>query len=283
MSKPLTDSYNGLFVTDFDGTLLRSDGSFSAVDISALESLSRRGIKTAIATGRSLYSFDRSPGANLAVDYIIFSSGAGVVEQASRKLLYEKNLSAEMVMQAVDFMQAAKFDFMLHRPVPDNHKYKYLRLNGSNSDFDTRIKNYREFGTPLNSRADGHIGGACQLIAVIPPQQSEHALKSAYAGLPGLSVIRATSPLDHQSTWIEVFHPEVSKSQTAAWLASRLGVATDDSMAIGNDYNDQDLLEWAGNSFVVENAPDDLRSCFTTVVSNNHGGVAEAISRWLEK
>jgi Cof subfamily protein (haloacid dehalogenase superfamily) len=283
MNNRLTDSYNGLFVTDFDGTLLRSDGTFSAEDLGALESLSRRGIKTAIATGRSLYSFDRSPGANLPVDYIIFSSGAGVVEQSSRKLLYEKNLSTEMVTAAVAFMQAAKFDFMLHRPVPDNHRYEYLRLNGSNSDFDTRIKRYREFGTPLNSRTEGDIGEACQLIAVIPQQQAEHALKSAYAGLPGLSVIRATSPLDQQSTWIEVFHPEVSKSQTAAWLASGLGVATEDSMAIGNDYNDWDLLEWAGRSFVVGNAPDDLKSRFTTVVSNDHGGVAEAISRWLEK
>jgi hydroxymethylpyrimidine pyrophosphatase-like HAD family hydrolase len=43
-----------------------------------------------------------------------------------------------------------------------------------------------------------------------------------------------------------------------------------------------DLLEWAAHSFVVENAPDDLKYLFQQVASNNNGGVAEAVSRWLE-
>ena len=96
--------------------------------------------------------------------------------------------------------------------------------------------------------------------------------------LPGLSVIQTTSPLDHTSTWIELFHPDVSKSSTAAWLAAELNVDPMDTMAIGNDYNDQDLLAWAADSFVVENAPSDLRARFQTVASNNDCGVAEAVA-----
>ena len=101
--------------------------------------------------------------------------------------------------------------------------------------------------------------------------------------LSGLSVIQTTSPLDHTSTWIEVFHPDVSKSGTVAWLAAKLDVDQIDTLAIGNDYNDQDLLEWAADSFVVENAPQDLKARFQTVASNNDGGVAEAIEQWLVK
>jgi hydroxymethylpyrimidine pyrophosphatase-like HAD family hydrolase len=50
---------------------------------------------------------------------------------------------------------------------------------------------------------------------------------------------------------------------------------------VGNDYNDLDLLEWAGSSFVVANAPPDLTDRFPTVASNDDCGVAEAITRWL--
>jgi hydroxymethylpyrimidine pyrophosphatase-like HAD family hydrolase len=39
-----------------------------------------------------------------------------------------------------------------------------------------------------------------------------------------------------------------------------------------------DLLEWAAHSFVVENAPADMRAEFETVSSNDNGGVAEAVS-----
>ena len=66
--------------------------------------------------------------------------------------------------------------------------------------------------------------------------------------LPDLTVIRTTSPLDHRSTWIEVFPREVSKSQAAAWLAARHGIRRGDVCAVGNDYNDRDLLEPRGRT-----------------------------------
>ena len=52
-------------------------------------------------------------------------------------------------------------------------------------------------------------------------------------------------------------------------------------MSVGNDYNDLDLLEWTSGSFVVDNAPADLKKRFVGVNSNNDGGVAEAARRWL--
>jgi hydroxymethylpyrimidine pyrophosphatase-like HAD family hydrolase len=55
----------------------------------------------------------------------------------------------------------------------------------------------------------------------------------------------------------------------------------EDSFSLGNDYNDLDLLEWSGNSYVVENAPQDLRMRFSMVASHNQCGVAEAIERWI--
>ena len=53
-------------------------------------------------------------------------------------------------------------------------------------------------------------------------------------------------------------------------------------MAIGNDYNDMDLLEWTGSGYVVDNAPVELKDRFCPVASNNHGGVADAVERWLD-
>ena len=117
----------GLFITDLDGTLLSSDGTFLQKDLDALESLTRCGVKTAVATGRSLYSFIHSPGVDLPVDYIIFTTGAGVVTQPEHKLLYKKNIFPEMVEQALKFMKNSMLDFMLHHPVPENHKYVYRR------------------------------------------------------------------------------------------------------------------------------------------------------------
>jgi hydroxymethylpyrimidine pyrophosphatase-like HAD family hydrolase len=74
----------------------------------------------------------------------------------------------------------------------------------------------------------------------------------------------------------------VSKSRTAAWLAEELKIDKSEIVSVGNDYNDLDLLEWTAKSYVVDNAPADLKDRFAGVASNNNGGVAEAARRWLK-
>ena len=80
-----------------------------------------------------------------------------------------------------------------------------------------------------------------------------------------------------------MFHPDVSKGRTAAWLASELGVDPGKTMAVGNDFNDLALLEWAHRGFVVANAPAGLKNRFRQVASNHDGGVAEAVGLWLNE
>ena len=278
----MTNQNKGLFITDFDGTLLRSDNTLAQRDLDALASLTQRGITTAVATGRSLYSFNTSPGVDIPVDYIIFTTGAGVVRQPESKLVYQVNLTNDMALQALDIFEKSGFDFFLHDPVPDNHKFLYCRTTSNNSDFEMRLERYRPFGKPFNMSSGNGFGEASQLLAVIPENAAQDIVADVRNALSGLSVIQTTSPLDHTSTWIELFHPDVSKSSTAAWLAAEIDADQANTMAIGNDYNDLDLLAWAARSFVVENAPKDLKDRFYTVATNNEGGVAEAIDKWLK-
>ena len=122
-----------------------------------------------------------------------------------------------------------------------------------------------------------------QLLAVLPPSQNKIILTEIRQKLSDFNVIQTTSPLDGKSTWIEIFPAIVSKSQTTQWLATELNIDVKNSFSLGNDYNDLDLLEWSGNSYVVENAPQDLRMRFSMVASHNQCGVAEAIERWITK
>jgi hypothetical protein len=125
------------------------------------------------------------------------------------------------------------------------------------------------------------FGPASQLVAIVPAAEGPRALAAVRAELSGFTVIQTTSPLDGRSMWIEIFPPEVSKSRTAAWLAAKLRIPHARTASVGNDFNDLDLLEWTRERFVVANAPRDLSLRFPTVASNNDGGVAEAVERWL--
>ena len=275
------DGRRRLFISDLDGTLLRSDLSISTDDVEALNSLNREGIVKVLATGRSIYTFRRVIGPDFPADYFIFSTGAGIARHPQGSILRQMGLDAEAVAQAVRVLLDIGSDFMIHRPIPDNHCFGYYRANDENPDFMRRIELYAQFCWPLNGDPAA-FGPATQLVAMAPSGSEKSLGESLSEQLPGFNVIRATSPIDLQSTWFEIFPPEVSKGLAAAWLADSLGIAPEDALAVGNDYNDLDLLEWSGQAFVVANAPAELRARFPSVASNDGSGVAEAIGRWRD-
>ena len=271
---------NGLFIMDLDGTLLRSDRTFAVPDLEALRKLGELNVVRAIATGRSLASFNTVVVSDLPVDYIVFSTGAGVLRYQSSEIIRKVHLEPHEVSRACEVLNGCRLDFMVHRTIPDNHMFAYLRSNDQNTDFERRIELYKQFAIPLDDVA-GDFGPATQLLAVVPPGSARAALDKIRAAMTDFNVIQTTSPLDGKSTWIEIFPSTVSKSQTAAWLADALGIDHQLIVSVGNDYNDIDLLEWTTTSYVVNNAPADIKRRFACVASNNNGGVAEAAQHWI--
>lgn len=272
----------GLFIMDFDGTLLRSDRTIAAIDRAALAKLGELGIVRVIATGRSLFSFNTVAVADLPLDFVIFSTGAGVLQYTGGDIVRKASLEPREVERASEILKAYRLDYMIHHAIPHNHKFAYFRSNSKNADFDRRLKIYSQHAEPLSEIANG-FGPATQLLAVVPVRGGNAVLETIRRALPDYNVIQTTSPLDGESTWIEIFPATVSKSLTAAWLAGELGIDKQRAVSVGNDYNDLDLLEWTDRSYVVDNAPPDLKKRFTSVASNNDGGVAEAAGRWLRK
>jgi hypothetical protein len=274
----------GLVITDLDGTLLRSDRTFSEIDLASLQRLEQRGVVRVVATGRSIFSYRRvvqAAAETLPVDYVVFSTGAGVAEYPSGRIVRSVSLEAAEVRQAVAVLRSLQLDFMVQRPIPDTHVFGYAAATPANPDFDARISLYRPFAFPLDDDID-RFGPATQLVAIVPPEKAPAALAAVRRKLSALSVIRTTSPLDGRSTWIELFPLGVSKGLTTEWLAGELGIPRTRTLSIGNDFNDLDLLQWAHTRFVTANAPAELKDRFPAVASNNRGGVSEAVERWLK-
>ncbi len=280
-----------LFITDFDRTLLRNDKTIGSKDIKALEVLGRAGVIRAIATGRSLYSFEKA--INLLgfsgdlrlfpVDYVIFSTGAGIMDYRTKNIIRNISLDPDETAYVAGYFQGCRFDYMIHSPIPDTKNFVFKFHGDPNPDFFARIRLYNEFCSSLDDGSADHFGRSTEVLAIIPGSKARGVDEKIKKDLSGFSVIKATSPLDHKSVWIEVFPLSVSKSMASSWLAGKLGIKVENIVSIGNDYNDLDLLKWSGTGFVVDNAPDDLKREFNIVSSNNKNGVAQAIAVAFKK
>ncbi len=259
---------------DLDGTLHCSEAGFHPLDLQTLTQLQTQGVLRVIVTGRSLFAARKLLDADFPIDYLIFSSGAGVLDWQSQQLLAQHHLNAAEIETIVSCCRQLRVDYMLQAAVPENHLFWYEQHSPLNADFERRMVIYPGLGQPLSI-----LPQQCsQALVIVPPEKLETLQACLLQQLPDLSHIRATSPLDKVSAWLEIFPVHVSKAQGAARLCQELGIQS--YMAMGNDYNDTDLLEWAQHSFVVSDAPESLIHLHTVVPPPRQAGFSEAVRLW---
>jgi hypothetical protein len=269
-----------MIISDFDGTLSNSKGSVPMKTLDFLKELKSKDTIMVIATGRSLFSAYQVMDFNYPIDYLIFSSGAGIMDWTSKEIIYTAELNSHDNKIISRELMNLNLDFMIHYPIPDNHYFDYLLNNQSNQDFHNRLNLYSDFANKIESY-NYPYRPACQFLAIEDKDLNKYLhLKET---LKDYSVIRTTSPLNYSSIWIEIFNNEVSKSSAAKHLSNLLNLHRENIMCIGNDYNDLDMLEWSLNSYVVDNAPYELKMAFTNVESSDDLGFVSAVNNFLNK
>jgi len=267
-----------MFITDLDGTLANVHHQISSESVKVLHELGERGVIRVIATGRNLHSSRKVLSPSLPFDYLIFSGGVGIIDWPQGELLHSSLLSPSDVSTSARWLLTEGFDFMIQASVPDNHHFQFWKSRPVNPDFQRRCEVYAPYCRPWD--AGQFLSEASQIIVVESGERGIDSYRRIQDRFPHLSVVRSTSPLDHQSVWIELSAPGVTKAAAAAWICRRLNISGESTAAVGNDYNDLHLLDWVSSAYVVGNAPPELQARYQVVTSNEADGFAAAVRDW---
>jgi hydroxymethylpyrimidine pyrophosphatase-like HAD family hydrolase len=117
-------------------------------------------------------------------------------------------------------------------------------------------------------------------------REAEQALKaSRWAG--NCECVRTEYPARDLSI-LDLLPPGVSKASALKKLAARLGVDRKETMAIGDNWNDVEMLEWAGQGVMMGNAAQELRTMAKTrgwkqAPTNGEDGVAVVLEAAIAK
>ena len=140
-----------------------------------------------------------------------------------------------------------------------------------------------------------------EYIAQVSPIEdalTEDPIQLMYIGDPKTmraveAALRASSHREHFSLavtyydhfnfgMLDVIHPGCSKGATLAEWAARRGYSRDEVMAIGDNFNDLEMLQFAGLPVVMANSVPELKQMgWRETLSNDHAGVAAAIERYV--
>ena len=109
-------------IIDLDGTTLpRNWHQISEENRVALEEAGQQGVVRILATGRSVFSLNNTLPEGLPVDYMVFSSGAGIMHWDDKEILLTRELSAEETRDIATHLWKYDINFTIQQRIPDNH------------------------------------------------------------------------------------------------------------------------------------------------------------------
>jgi Cof subfamily protein (haloacid dehalogenase superfamily) len=266
-----------MFISDIDGTLLNSQGEIPKENWDALKKLQQEKQIVVLATGRNLYSVQKSIPKEFPMDYLIFSTGLGIMHWPTKNLIFKTIMNENLVSNTANFLKSKGISFFLLNQLPDNHFCYEYEMKKAPDDFFRRKNNYADFilEKPIAMAYPAKIS---QLIAVV----EENSNLEIFNDLHFVQKIRSTSPIDNKSVWIEIFEKGNSKGHATEWLCNYLSHPKNKTMSIGNDFNDTEMLDFTAISYCVDNAPAELKKKYSVVSSNNQGGVKEATELFIK-
>jgi len=272
-----------MVVTDLDGTLLQADNSISAADRQTLERLGMLGLCRVAATGRNLYKVRLVLNENSPFDYVIFSSGAGIMDWKTQKLLRAMSIPEGITQELTNYLISEKHNFKISRELPDNHNFGWWESYDC-PELKRYVEHHKKFGEAIQIDPD-HLFPSSQFLMFFPigSNQFELVKEKVQLAFPELSIIKTTSPLNPGYIWMEIFPNSVSKAHGIEEICRITGVSQQNTLGIGNDFNDLEMLEFTQHSYVVDNAPEELKMKYLNSLAHYENGFSHAVNKHLSK
>lgn len=268
-----------VIITDLDGTILPHKGAISAATLESFRLAGEKGCLRIIATGRNLYSAKQVLPPDFPIDYLIFSSGAGVLRWKDQKMIFTKQLTEKEAREIANQLWDYRINFTIQREIPDNHLFYYTDLYPVHEDYKRRLASYASFGTLIPSPEE-IMGPVTQFVIILDGGQLR-LLEEIRRELLAYSVVRSTSPLDNQAIWLEIFASGINKGNALAWLLKKWNLSFEHCAGLGNDYNDIDFLNRCGKAYLVGNSPTNLHPHYKLVKKDQEEGFTEFVSQVL--
>ncbi len=271
-----------LLAIDIDGTLLDSRFSLSEANREAVVAAQRAGAEIVLVTGRR-FALARPIADQLPIGLTLISSGGAVVKSKAGVTLWRQLLPKEQARAVLALAGAErKFAFLLFdREGPGQVMAEHAEpSHPSVARYLERSRPYLKQVARLEDALDEDPIQVLFAGGVAPLRELERRLRQASCA-HAVSLARTEYP-QRDLTLLDVLDRGCNKGRALARLASERGVRADEVMAIGDNWNDREMLEFAGLPVLMANSSEELQQAgWALTGSNDENGVAAAIAKYV--
>jgi Cof subfamily protein (haloacid dehalogenase superfamily) len=269
-----------LIATDIDGTLLNPQFQISPNDLAALRRAHASGIEIVLVTGRR-HAFALPIAQQLGFDLWLISSNGAVTRSLAGETFHRDLMPRETCLNLVTAMQAFRGNTVLTFDKETKGAIVVEHLDALNASIRRWLEKnmaYIDFIVPIESALVTDPVQAMFCGSMARMAEALHALDATGIG-NRVTILRTEYP-SRDLSMIDVLNCGCSKGHALARWSAHRGFHRDQVMAIGDNHNDVEMLEFAGHPVIMGNACEELRARgWSVTLDNAHNGVAAAIEK----
>lgn len=274
----LSKSSIRLLATDIDGTLLNPQFSISEGDLDALRRAHASGIEIVLVTGRR-HSFALPIAKQLGFDLWLISSNGAVTRSISGETFHRDLMPTQTCRRLCGAMQEFRGNTVLtfDKEVKGAIVLEHMdELGASIRRWLEKNMEYIEFVVPIEKAL---VTDPVQAMFCGSLERMSDALQALEAaGMDGQVTILRTEYPARDLSMIDVLNAGCSKGHALERWAKHRGYRRDEVMAVGDNHNDVEMLEFAGHPVIMGNACEELRARGWRITRGNDAcGVAAAV------
>lgn len=263
-----------LYVSDLDGTLLRSDETTSDYTNERINELTKRGMLFSYATARSLVTSKKvTRGLEAKIPLIIYN-GAFIIDNVTEEIMLSNFFGEDVYPLFQDLFEHEIYP-IVYAYVDGIEKFSFIEEKCTEG-MKTFLKSRKgDIRTNVVKNEQELIKGNCFYLTCIDEpekllpfyqkyQMKYHCVyqKDIYSG----------------EQWLEIMPREATKANAILQLKKVLNC--DKLVVFGDGKNDIDMFEIADESYAVANAVEELKEIATAVIGSNE---EDGVVKWLEE
>ncbi|WP_440117368.1 Cof-type HAD-IIB family hydrolase [Paenibacillus sp. QZ-Y1] len=281
-----------LFATDLDGTLLNLDSQISPENAAAIARAQQEGLKVTIATGR-VYSDVVAISREGGISTPVIGSNGATIHDANGERLFHLPLDRETAASVMQWLEdhhcyyEASTQQGIYAPISSHETMlaEMDRILGTSpgEDVERLIRAVKKhYDKKDYHRVISHqdIPAEAYIYNIMAFSMNPEQLREGREYFGSRSDVAMVVSSEHN---FEMQHPEVSKGNALTKLAAHMNIDMEDTVAIGDNFNDVSMLKMAGLGIAMGNAVAEIQGLAKAVtLTNVEHGVAYAIQCVLE-
>ena len=266
-----------IIFSDLDNTLL-VDNHIPSFNLEAIKKAQEKGVKFVICTGRNFsimnHLLKELNTENSENEYTICNSGAMIYENKNQKIIHCKQLDDETLKLLFEYGKSLK-DILIIFDAFDGKQYVYneaLIDKEKWKDFKyTAIKSLDDLENTKIIRLIFHNKNNKYLLNIKNELKNNKSLEGRI------------SYFISSNMFLEINAFGVCKGEALKWLSNYLNIDIKETIAIGDDFNDESMIECAGLGCCVKSGKEEIKRISKYICEKDYfeGGVKEVIEKFI--